>query len=72
MRNFRSTELPYPSPKTQKAGVMPSIPEPSNEGFAKPTELKQKTVDLPGKKVRTKGTGAATFDRDWETDTEVP
>jgi len=39
---------------------MPSIPEPSNEGFAKPTELKQKTVDLPGKKVRTKGTGAAT------------
>ena len=50
----------YPSPKKQKAGVMPSIPEPSNEGFAKATELKQKTVNLEGKKVRTKGTGAAT------------
>ena len=35
MRNLRSTEMPYPSPKTQKAGVKPSIPEPSNEGFAK-------------------------------------
>ena len=60
MRNFRETELPYPSPKTQKPGVMPTIPEPSNEGFAKPTALKEKTVSIPGKKVRTKGIGAAT------------
>jgi len=60
MRNLRETEMPYPSPKTQKAGVQPSIPEPSNEGFAKATMLDQKTIDLPGKKVRTKGTGAAT------------
>lgn len=60
MRNFRNTEMPYPSPKTQKTGVMPSIPEATNEGFAKATQLEQKTVDLPGKKVKTKGTGAAT------------
>tara|TARA_R100001443_G_C3223023_1_gene146458 strand:+ start:275 stop:424 length:150 start_codon:yes stop_codon:yes gene_type:complete len=39
---------------------MPTIPEPSNEGFAKPTALKEKTVSIPGKKVKTKGTGAAT------------
>ena len=60
MRNLRSTEMPYPSPKTQKAGVKPSIPEPSNEGFAKSTVLAEKTISIPGKKVKTKGTGAAT------------
>ena len=32
----------------------------SSEGFATPTELKQKTIDIPGKSVKTKGTGAAT------------
>ena len=60
MRNLRSTEMPYPSPKTQKSGVQPSIPEPSNEGFAKATMLAEKTISIPGKKVKTKGTGAAT------------
>ena len=52
--------MPYPSPKTQKAGVQPSIPEPSNEGFVKATVLAEKTISIPGKKVKTKGTGAAT------------
>ena len=60
MRNLRDTELPYPSSKSQKAGVQPSIPEPSNEGFAKATMHTEKTISIPGKKVRTKGTGAAT------------
>jgi len=51
MRNFRSTEMPYPSPSNKQAAkTMPSIPEPSNEGFAKATELKEKTVNLEGKK----------------------
>tara|TARA_R100000541_G_C1886094_1_gene82966 strand:- start:1087 stop:1302 length:216 start_codon:yes stop_codon:yes gene_type:complete len=61
MRSFRSKEMPYPSPSNKQAAkIMPSIPEPSNEGFAKATELKEKTVNLEGKRVKTKGTGAAT------------
>jgi hypothetical protein len=50
----------YPSPGKQKAGIDPSIPEASNKGYASPTGLKQKTVSIPGKSVKTKGTGAAT------------
>ena len=32
----------------------------SSVGLATPTELKQKNIDIPGKSVKTKGTGAAT------------
>jgi|TARA_A100001391_G_scaffold14980_1_gene8529 hypothetical protein len=60
MRNYFSDDKTYPTPGKQKVGVQPSLPEPSNEGFASPTALKEKTVDIPGKSVKTKGTGAAT------------
>jgi len=50
----------YPSPSSQPAGVKIEPMTASSEGFATPTELKQKTIDIPGKKVKTKGTGAAT------------
>jgi len=50
----------YPSPSSQPAGVKVEPMTASSEGFATPTELKQKTIDIPGKKVKTKGTGAAT------------
>ena len=50
----------YPSPSSQPAGVKVEPMNASSEGFATPTELKQKTIDIPGKSVKTKGTGAAT------------
>ena len=50
----------YPAPSSQPAGVKVEPMTASSEGFATPTELKQKTIDIPGKKVKTKGTGAAT------------
>tara|TARA_R100001129_G_scaffold167367_1_gene134976 strand:- start:90 stop:293 length:204 start_codon:yes stop_codon:yes gene_type:complete len=50
----------YPSPSSQPAGVKIEPMTASSEGFATPTELKQKTIDIPGKNVKTKGTGAAT------------
>tara|TARA_R100001377_G_C3193803_1_gene111695 strand:- start:1709 stop:1924 length:216 start_codon:yes stop_codon:yes gene_type:complete len=61
MRSFRSKEMPYPSPSNKQAAkIMPSIPEASDKGFATATKLEQPTVNLEGKKVKTKGTGAAT------------
>ena len=56
MRYYRE----YPAPSSQPAGVKVEPMTASSEGFATPTELKQKTIDIPGKKVKTKGTGAAT------------
>ncbi len=50
----------YPAPSSQPAGVKVEPMTASSEGFATPTELKQKAIDIPGKKVKTKGTGAAT------------
>ena len=50
----------YPAPSSQPAGVKVEPMTASSEGFATPTELKQKTIDIPGKSVKTKGTGAAT------------
>ena len=50
----------YPAPSSQPPGVKIEPMTASSEGFATPTELKQKTIDIPGKKVKTKGTGAAT------------
>ena len=50
----------YPAPSSQPAGVKVEPMTASSEGFATPTELKQKTIEIPGKKVKTKGTGAAT------------
>ncbi len=50
----------YPAPSSQPAGVKVEPMTASSEGFATSTELKQKTIDIPGKKVKTKGTGAAT------------
>ena len=46
----------YPAPSSQPAGVKIEPMTASSEGFATPTELKQKTIDIPGKSVKTKGT----------------
>tara|TARA_R110000796_G_scaffold183868_4_gene300444 strand:- start:1362 stop:1571 length:210 start_codon:yes stop_codon:yes gene_type:complete len=50
----------YPTPSKQAAGVKVEPMTASSKGFATATELKQKTIDIPGKDVKTKGTGAAT------------
>ena len=56
----RKATRTYPSPSSQPAGVKIEPMTASSEGFATATELKQKTIDVPGKSVKTKGTGAAT------------
>tara|TARA_R110002020_G_scaffold119584_1_gene272766 strand:- start:730 stop:951 length:222 start_codon:yes stop_codon:yes gene_type:complete len=56
----RKATRTYPKPSSQPAGVKVESMEASSEGFSTPTELKQKTIDIPGKSVKTKGTGAAT------------
>ncbi len=58
MRSYYKTDNPKPS--SQPAGVKVEPMKASSKGFATPTKLKQKTVDIPGKDVKTKGTGAAT------------